>query len=95
MVVVTTPPTFVSAAIDAALEAGKLLQQMLPESWASKEVATKRTPSDFVTREDRVAEALIARLLRERFPDHGILARVCPMRVRSTAGSSIPLTGFL
>ncbi len=36
MVVVTTPSPFVSAAIDAALEAGKLLQRMLPESWASK-----------------------------------------------------------
>ncbi len=35
---------------------------------------TKRNPSDFVTRGDRTVEALIARVLRERFPDHGILA---------------------
>ncbi len=47
---------------------------MLPESWVSKDVATKRNPSDFVTRGDRMAEALIACLLRERFSDHGILA---------------------
>src|SRR5713226_6586798 len=74
MVVVKGPSAFVTAAIDAALQAGKLLQQMLPESRASKDVATKRNPSDFVTRGDRMAEALIARMLRERFPDHGILA---------------------
>ena len=74
MVVVKGPSAFISAAIDAALQAGKLLQQMLPESRASKDVATKRNPSDFVTRGDRMAEALIARMLRERFPDHGILA---------------------
>jgi myo-inositol-1(or 4)-monophosphatase len=61
-------------AIDAALQAGKLLEQMLPESWATKEVSTKRNPSDFVTRGDRMAEALITRVLRQRFPDHGILA---------------------
>ncbi len=74
MVVVKGPSAFVTAAIDAALQAGKLLQQMLPESRASKDVATKRNPSDFVTRGDRMAEALIARVLRQRFPDHGILA---------------------
>ncbi len=65
---------FLSAAIDAAVQAGTLLQRMLPESWVSKDVATKRNPSDFVTRGDRMAEALIACLLRERFSDHGILA---------------------
>jgi myo-inositol-1(or 4)-monophosphatase len=74
MGIVTTPSAFVSAAIDAALQAGRLLQQMLPESRLSKDVTTKRNPSDFVTRGDRMAEALIARVLRERFPDHGILA---------------------
>jgi myo-inositol-1(or 4)-monophosphatase len=74
MVVVTTPSAFVSTAIDAALQAGKLLQQMLPESRVSKDMATKRNPSDFVTRGDRMAEALIARVLRERFSDHGNLA---------------------
>jgi myo-inositol-1(or 4)-monophosphatase len=71
---VTPPSDFLSVAIDAALQAGKLLAQMLPESWATKEVSTKRNPSDFVTRGDRMAEALITRVLRQRFPDHGILA---------------------
>ena len=74
MVVVKGPFAFLSAAIDAALQAGTLLQQMLPESRVSKDVATKRNPFDFVTRGDRMAEALIARVLRERFPDHAILA---------------------
>jgi myo-inositol-1(or 4)-monophosphatase len=73
-VVVKASLQFLSAAIDAAMQAGALLQQMLPESWTSKEVATKRDPSDFVTRGDRMAEALIVRVLRGRFPDHGILA---------------------
>jgi myo-inositol-1(or 4)-monophosphatase len=72
--VVKAPSPFLSAAIEAAVQAGTLLQQMLPESWVSKEVATKRGPSDFVTRGDRMAEALIARVIRRRFPDHGILA---------------------
>ncbi len=74
MVVVKEPSAFVSAAIDAALQAGKLLQKMLPDTRASKDVSTKRNPSDFVTRGDRMAEALITGVLRERFPDHGILA---------------------
>jgi myo-inositol-1(or 4)-monophosphatase len=74
MGVVKGPSAFVSAAIDAAMQAGTLLQQMLPESRAVKDVTTKRNPSDYVTRGDRIAEALIARVLRERFPDHGILA---------------------
>src|SRR5574337_472898 len=74
MVVVRRPSAFVSVAIDAAMQAGTLLQQMLPESRVSKDVTTKRNSSDFVTRGDRMAEALIARVLRQRFPDHGILA---------------------
>jgi myo-inositol-1(or 4)-monophosphatase len=74
MGVVKEPSAFLSAAIDAAHQAGKLLQEMLPESRTAKDVATKRNPSDFVTRGDRMAEALIVRVLRERFPNHGILA---------------------
>jgi myo-inositol-1(or 4)-monophosphatase len=74
MFVVRRSSAFASTAIDAATQAGKLLRQMLPESRASKEVTTKRNASDFVTRGDRMAEALIVRILRERFPDHAILA---------------------
>jgi myo-inositol-1(or 4)-monophosphatase len=47
---------------------------MLPESRASKEVSTKRNPADLVTRGDRMAEDLITGLLRQHFPDHGVLA---------------------
>lgn len=47
---------------------------MLPEARASKQVRFKRTTADLVTRADRMAEDLIVGLLREQFPDHGILA---------------------
>ncbi len=73
-VVVRTSSEFVYVAVDAALQAGKLLRQMLPDSRASKELSTKRNPADLVTRADRMAEDLITGLLRQRFPDHGILA---------------------
>ncbi len=74
MVVVSAPSDFASAAIDAALQAGKLLGQMFHESRASKGISTKRNPADLVTRADRMAEDLITGLLRQRFPDHGVLA---------------------
>lgn len=73
MVVVNAPSAFASAAVDAALQAGNLLGQMFYESRASKGISTKRNPSDLVTRADRMAEDLITRLLRQRFPDHGVL----------------------
>ncbi len=74
MVVVRTPSEFLAAAIDAALQAGKLLGRMLFDSRASKRISTKRNPADLVTRADRMAEDLITGLLRQRFPDHGVLA---------------------
>ncbi len=69
-----TPSEFLTTAIDAALQAGKLLREMLSDSRAAKGITTKRNPADLVTRADRMAEDLITGLLRERFPDHGVLA---------------------
>ncbi len=61
-------------AAEAAVEAGRLLQQMLSAPRQAKGVATKRGPADLVTRADRLAEDLIVGLLQRRCPDHGILA---------------------
>src|SRR5574341_1209341 len=68
------PSEFVEAAVEAALRVGAMQLQMLPESHESKQVSFKRNPTDLVTRADRMSEDLIVGLLRERFPDHGILA---------------------
>ncbi len=68
------PSAFVEAAIEAAVQVGAVLLRMLPESQAAKQVSFKRTAVDLVTRADRMAEEMISTLLRDRFPDHGILA---------------------
>lgn len=65
---------FVETAAEAAHRVGELLMKMLPETRGSKEIRTKRNPADLVTRADRMSEELIVALLRERFPDHAILA---------------------
>jgi len=65
---------FVEAAAEAAHKVGELLLTMLPEARSRKEIRTKRNPADLVTRADRMSEDLIVGMLRERFPDHGILA---------------------
>ena len=68
------PSEFVEAAIEAAEQVGAILLRMLPESHESKQVSFKRNPTDLVTRADRMSEEIIVGLLRDRFPDHGILA---------------------
>jgi myo-inositol-1(or 4)-monophosphatase len=68
------PSEFVTTAIEAAQQVGAILVRMLPESHESKQVSFKRNPTDLVTRADRMSEEIIVGLLRERFPDHGILA---------------------
>lgn len=65
---------FVEVAADAARRAGEILMTLLPEGRAAKQIQTKRNPADLVTRADRLAEDLVVGLLRERFPDHAILA---------------------
>jgi len=68
------PSEFVEAAIEAAQQVGVILLRMLPESHEFKQVSFKRNPTDLVTRADRMSEEIIVGLLRDRFPDHGILA---------------------
>lgn len=65
---------FVRVATTAAREAGILLQSMLSESPAAKQIKIKRNPADLVTRADRMAEELIVRRVQTQFPDHGVLA---------------------
>src|SRR5438034_2228856 len=69
-----TSSEFLSAAIEAASQAGARLREMLGDSRASKGVTTKRNPADLVTRADRMTEDLIVGLLRARFPSHGVVA---------------------
>jgi myo-inositol-1(or 4)-monophosphatase len=64
----------VEVAVQAAVQAGRLLQQMLSAPWEAKGVTTKRGPADLVTRADRMAEDVIVGVLQERCPGHGILA---------------------
>lgn len=65
---------FLDAATQVALDAGKMLMAMLPETREAKGITTKRNPTDLVTRADRSAEDLIVNHFRQHFPDHGILA---------------------
>lgn len=60
-------------ALEVAREAADLVMRILPESMASKEVKHKG-PTDLVTRADHEAERLIIARIRERFPDHAVLA---------------------
>src|SRR5256885_7295925 len=69
-----TSSEFLSAAMEAASQAGIRLREMLGDSHASKGVTTKRGPADLVTRADRMTEDLIVGLLRARFPSHGVAA---------------------
>src|SRR3989454_9476042 len=69
-----TSSEFLSAAMEAASQVGTRLQEMLGESQVSKGVTTKRNPADLVTQADRMTEDRIVRLLRERFPNHGVVA---------------------
>jgi len=74
MVIMKTSSEFLSTAIEAASQVGTRLQEMLGESRASKGVTTKRNAADLVTQADRMTEDHIVRLLRERFPNHGVVA---------------------
>jgi myo-inositol-1(or 4)-monophosphatase len=65
---------FLVAAADIAAKAGEMLMAMLPETREAKGIRTKRNPADLVTHADRAVEDLVVNYLRQRFPDHGILA---------------------
>jgi myo-inositol-1(or 4)-monophosphatase len=63
-------PDYLNAAVEIAREAGALLAEMFTQPL---EISYKRR-SDLVTMADRRSEALIVRRLRERFPEHAIVA---------------------
>jgi len=62
----------IDTALEIAREAGDLLLERFGRL-SGAEIARKG-PRDLVTAADRDAEALIARRLREAFPEHGLLA---------------------
>jgi len=63
-------PDYLSAAVEIAREAGTLLREL---ATSPLEINYKR-PSDLVTQADRRSEELIVSRLRQRFPDHAIVA---------------------
>jgi len=62
--------TLMEVAIDATRQAGALLRM----HWERGVAAEHKGAIDLVTEADRAAEALILRVIRERFPAHGFLA---------------------
>ena len=63
-------PDYLSAAVEISREAGALLAELFTQPL---EISYKRR-SDLVTVADRRSEALIIASLRERFPEHAIVA---------------------
>ena len=61
---------YLAAAREAALAAGTLLR----ERFGSPRAAQRKSSHDLVTQDDHDAEAVILAILRQRFPDHAILA---------------------
>jgi myo-inositol-1(or 4)-monophosphatase len=66
-----TPSPFLSAALDAARGAGRLLQA---ELGGARRIQHKRSVIDIVTEMDQLAEAFIVKRLLGEFPDHAVLA---------------------
>lgn len=62
---------FLEVAVDAARRAGALL---LDRFGSLRQIGYKSSSSNLVTEMDRLAEALVIRCIRSRFPDHAILA---------------------
>jgi myo-inositol-1(or 4)-monophosphatase len=63
--------TLLDVATEAALAAGEVLQSY----WGNlQSIAEKGRPGDLVTEADKQAEAAILQVLRDRVPDHAILA---------------------
>ena len=83
---------FLEVAVDAARRAGSLL---LERFGTLREIRYKGSPSNIVTEMDRQAEALVIDGIRDRFPDHAILAEEGGARAGSTGHRWIidPLDG--
>jgi myo-inositol-1(or 4)-monophosphatase len=65
------PNTLLKAAAVIARSAGELLKEAY---YQPREIDTKSSTIDLVTQADRASEAMILSALKERFPDHNILA---------------------
>jgi myo-inositol-1(or 4)-monophosphatase len=65
------PNTLLKAAAVIARSAGELLKEAYHQP---REIDTKSSTIDLVTQADRASEAMILNALRERFPEHNILA---------------------
>ena len=63
---------FLETAVFAARTAGRIILDNLGR--LSKDDVSLKQVSDFVTRVDKESEACIVRIIRERYPDHHILA---------------------
>ncbi len=61
-------------AVNAALEAGKIIYRDLDFNLASSAKATKKGRNDYVTEIDRLAEQVIIDVIRKAYPDHGFIA---------------------
>jgi myo-inositol-1(or 4)-monophosphatase len=59
---------FLSAAEEAALVAGRILQD-----WAGRFTVSEKGPADLVTEADVASQQAIYQLLQSRFPEHGFL----------------------
>lgn len=62
---------YLELAVRMAREAGKI--HLTYFRGGDLAIRTKSNVSDVVTRADRESEALIARMIAERFPDHAVL----------------------
>ncbi len=65
------PNTLLKAAAVIARSAGELLKEAYHQP---REIDTKSSTIDLVTQADRASEAMILNALKERFPEHNILA---------------------
>ena len=63
---------FLETAVFAARSAGQIILDNLGR--LSKDDVSLKQASDFVTRVDKESEACIIRIIRERYPDHHVLA---------------------
>src|SRR5579863_6742704 len=63
-----SPIEFLSAAEEAALAAGRVL-----EDWAGRFTVSEKGPADLVTEADLAAQTVIHQILSGRFPDHAFL----------------------
>src|SRR5208283_1527520 len=66
------PEKFLETAVFAARSAGQIIVENMGR--LSKEDVSLKQVSDFVTRVDKESEACIIRIIKERFPDHHVLA---------------------